>query len=245
MVWATSHLQLRQCLHNKMQSSLLQHLRQIAGLPASAASWGVVRELQIQPLQRAWWTHILRFYNVAVAPAAQQDSPLMAEALTADMQLAVSQSSGGRTWCSDLLGALEELERGSATPTLREAAAALQRLPVTEVLALVDAAYEQTQLDASGGGDPRDPTTEHRSAAAYRAWFQSTAGAVLAQARSRTSLRECACVRTNLRLRLRAISTADTRGRRNGQQRQARCCQRCLAWGDGEQVEDALHVCFQ
>ena len=84
---------------------------------------------------------------------------------------------------------LEELERGAAAPTFREAAADLQRLPVTEVLALVGAAYEQAQLDVSSGGDPWDPTMEHRSAVTYRAWFQSTAGAVLAQARSRTSTR--------------------------------------------------------
>ena len=52
VVWATSHLRPQQCLHNKVQSSLLQHLRQVAGLPASAASWGVVRELQIQLILR-------------------------------------------------------------------------------------------------------------------------------------------------------------------------------------------------
>ena len=52
-------------------------------------------------------------------------------------------------------------------------------------------------------------------------------------------------MRTNLRLRLGAISTADTRGRRNGQRREAHCFQRCWARGDSEQVEDALHVCFQ
>ena len=77
-----------------------------------------------------------------------------AQAMAADMQLAVSQGTGGRTWCSDLLGALEELERGATTPTLREAAAALQHLPVTDMLALVDAAYRQAQLDASCGGTP-------------------------------------------------------------------------------------------
>ena len=78
------------------------------------------------------------------------------------------------------------------------------------MLHLLDAAYKQVQLQVTGRGDPRDPSTKHRSAAAYRTWFQSTAGgAVLEQARSRTSNRACACMCTNLRLRLGAVSPTE------------------------------------
>ena len=91
-----------------------------------------------------------------------------------------------------------------------------------------------------------NPRTSLRKPFAFDAYtLQSRSGAMLAQARSRTSTRECACMRTNLRLRLGAISTAETRGWRSGQRREACCCQRCWARVDGERVEDALHVCFQ
>lgn len=53
------------------------------------------------------------------------------------MHLAVSQSTEGRNWCSELLGALQDLVQGAAVPKMCWTATDLKPLlPVTEVIAL-------------------------------------------------------------------------------------------------------------
>jgi hypothetical protein len=242
VVWGTAQLQPEGCLANPVQQALLTHMKAVVGAPASTPGWPLLSELGLQPLQRGWWQHIVRFYNAAVASGGAQSSPVMSAALAADMALAQSGKGPG-TWSAQLLEALGKLEEGAAQPSLRQAACSLQPLSGTRVLQLVDAAYER--LRAAGDGDPRAEDTQHRVAATYRAWFSSTAGSVLGYAAGRTGSRACAQVRTNLRVRLGAVSTPVNLGRRRRTPFQDRCCPACAADGEGMCVGDVQHAFFE
>ena len=242
VVWGTAQLQPKASLANPVQQAMLTHLKEVAGAPASTPGWPLLNELGIQPLQRGWWQHIVRFYNAAVSPAGRQLSPIMSAALTADMQLA-QRGKGAGGWSAQLLDALATLEEGSAQPILQQAAKSLQPLPGAKVMQLVDAAYEQQRW--AGTGNPRDPGTQHRVAATYHAWFSGTAGKLLEYAKGRTGSRACAQLRTNLRVRLGAVRTPVNLGRRSHTPFQERCCPACAGRGEGAHVGDALHVFFQ
>jgi hypothetical protein len=242
VVWGTAQLQPEGCLANPVQQALLTHMKTVVGAPASTPGWPLLSELGLQPLQRGWWQHIVRFYNAAVASGGAQSSPVMSAALAADMALAQTGKGPG-TWSAQLLEALGKLEEGAAQPSLRQAACSLQPLPGAKVLQLVDAAYER--LRAAGDGDPRAEGTQHRVAATYRAWFHSTAGSVLGYAAGRTGSKACAQVRTNLRVRLGAVSTPVNLGRRRRTPFQDRCCPACAADGEGMCVGDVQHSFFE
>jgi hypothetical protein len=242
VVWGTAQLQPQDCLANPVQQALLTHLKGVAGVPASTPGWPLLSELGVQPLQRGWWQHIVRFYNAAVSSEGKRLSPVMSAALTADMGLA-RNGLGAGSWSQQLLDALGVLEEGVGHPTLQQAARGLQPLPAARVMELVDAAYERQRR--AGAGDPRDPGIEHRVAATYQAWFSDTAGVLLQHAQGRTGNRACARVRTNLRVRLGAVRTPVNMGRRNRVPFGERCCQACTVRGEGTHTGDALHAFFQ
>ena len=156
VVWGTGQLQPAACMSNKIQRAMLGYVKHAAGVPPSTPSWPLVQELGLHPMQRGWWKHTLRFYNQAISASGERLSPLMHAALAEDMQLTQQVGAAPQSWSGQLLAALRQLEEGAAPPgrevapsALQEAAVALQPLPVAEVLALVDAAYQQGS-DSSG-----------------------------------------------------------------------------------------------
>ena len=258
-VWSTNYLQPSSCFDNPVQKAYMIHMKQAIGVPKVTPNWPLLGELGLQPTQRQWWQHTIRFYNTAVHPVRKQRSPLVAAALSADMEQACREqtqrqeaSTAGvqyrgvtaakHSWSGQLLAALEALEQGLEAPTLQQAARELRPLPGARVLELVDAAYQLQQH--SGGEDPRDPAADHRQAATYAAWFQPTAGRVLEHAAGRTSSRECDVVRANLRLRLGAVKTAVTQGQRSGSAFGQRICQKCRHEGR-EHIGDVQHLCLE
>jgi hypothetical protein len=246
VVWGTAFLAPEKCLNNPLQRMLFSHLKQAAGVPSSTPSWPLLGELGLMPMQHGWWRHIVRFYNTAVSASGRRHSPLMAAALAADMRIAcdvegTKRRAAEQTWSGQLLAALGILEEGLAVPTLQQAAKELQYLPLAEVLRLVDARYEQQRSNTE---DPRDPATRHRAAATYATWFQPTAGKVLAHAAKHTSRHACARARTNLRLRLGAVSTAVSRGARRRTPFPERRCPLCPS-REGQAPGDLQHALFE
>ena len=80
----------------------------------------------MQPVQRAWWTHVLRFYNKAVSERGRQSSPLMAVALAADIQLAAREGERPKTWSGQVLAALGALGRETKAPAGQRLAEEMQ-----------------------------------------------------------------------------------------------------------------------
>ena len=121
----------------------------------------------------------------------------------------------------------------------------LQQIPKPTIMELVDAAYEKQWSDGRKG-NPQDPETQHRREATYNAWFMPSAGSVLRHAKYRTSSKDCARVRSCLRLRLGAMRIAANRGRHNALTPfPERICVLCRELGLGQHVEDVQHVCFE
>ena len=87
---------------------MLAHLKQAVGVPVSTPTWPLLNKLGLQPLQRSWWKHTLRFYNQAVSQGGRQRSPFMYAALAGDMERA---SRSGQLLAA--LGELGELEAGA------------------------------------------------------------------------------------------------------------------------------------
>jgi hypothetical protein len=149
VIWATAFLKPKDSINNQLQRQLLCHLQQLAGVPASTPRWPLLHELGLQSMQKSWWTHIVRFYNAALSPTGQKLSPIMAEALRADIMLARQQGVSSPTWTGQVLGAATAIERSahessppadrhSITERLRNG----KRIPQPELMELLDAAYE-------------------------------------------------------------------------------------------------------
>lgn len=258
VIWSTAALKPQHALDNPLQRQLLSHMQAVAGVPASTPRWPLLSELGLQPMQRAWWSHVVRFYNTAISAEGRAASPLMAAAMQADVALAKRQMGVKQpgTWSGQLLEAIEAVEAAAAgggeqmepqPPSLRTAVEELRTLPEASVMRLLDMAYQQQWGGGSKRGDPRDPATKHRPEAAYNKWFRSTAGTVLAHAALRTRSKQCAEVRANLRLRLGAVATAVTKGQQtNGRVPfERRLCVACTVTGAGSHIEDAQHACFE
>ena len=254
VVWSTAVLQPGHTMHNPLQRQLLSHMQAVAGVPATTPRWPLLNELGLQPMQRSWWSHVIRFYNKAVSVEGKAASPLMAAALAADVALAKRQGNRKpETWSGQLLLAISAVEAAAAagqqkqTPSrLVAAVESLQPLPETIVMGLLEEAFKQQWGSAEYLGEPRDPAARHRPDATYNKWFRSTAGTLLAHATFRTSSKDCAEVRASLRMRLGAVSTAVTKGRRSGTMPfETRTCSGCSARGVGSHIEDAQHVCFE
>jgi hypothetical protein len=246
VVWGTPLLRPDKCLQNPLQQQFFSHLHHVAGVPASTPRWPLLRELGVQPLQRRWWSHTARFFTSSASPAGQQASPLMAEALRADMALALQQGPSSTTWSGELLASIQAVEGGThaAPGPIQQAARQLLPLPTATLLHLVDAAYlQQSQQDRVG--DPRAADTQHRPDATYNAWFQPSAGCVVQQARGHTSSRECSRAISALRLRLGAVGVAANKGRHAGSPFQHRLCLACVTAGGGQHVGDVQHACFE
>lgn len=250
VVWGTDQLRPSGGLSNPVQRAVLAHLKQAAGVPASTPAWPLLNELGLQPLQRSWWKHTLRFYNQAVSQGGRQRSPLMYAALAGDMGRAETTP---RSWSGQLLaalGELGELEAGAqggqkGRTALQQAAVALQPISEATVMQLVDAAYQAQQGGDATAADPRDPATGSRATATYNAWFRPTAGTVLKYAQGRTSGSACRRVQANLRLRLGALPTPVTQGARFSVPLGQRTCVACTVRGEGDKLGDVLHTCFE
>ena len=105
VVWGTDQLRPSEGLSNPVQRAVLAHLKQAAGVPVSPPTWPLLNELGVQPLQRSWWKHTLRFNNRAVSQRGRQRSPLLYAALAGDMGRA---ETAPRSWSGQLLAALGE-----------------------------------------------------------------------------------------------------------------------------------------
>ena len=116
VIWGTAALQPAQTVRNRLQHQLLSHMQTVAGVPASAPRWPLLAELCLQPMQRSWWQHIVRFYNCAVSAEGVAASPLMADALAADMELAMGRDTrhASQTWTAQVLAAMAEVEDSAA-----------------------------------------------------------------------------------------------------------------------------------
>ena len=255
VVWSTALLQPKHSMQNQLQRQLLSHMQVVAGVPASTPRWPLLNELGLQPMQRGWWSHVIRFYNAAVSVAGRESSPLMTAAMAADVALTKSQGGASRdTWSGQLLSAINAVEAASAgtnrsaaqSSSMSAAVEELRPLPEAALLQLIDQAYQQQWGDEERRGDPRDPATQHRPEATYNKWFRQTAGTILAHAATRTRSKDCAQVRDSLRLRLGALGVEVTTGRRNHLiPFETRLCRTCKEAGAGDFVEDVQHTCFE
>lgn len=112
VIWGTAALQSAQTVRNRLQHQLLSHIQAVAGVPVSTPRWPLLAELCLQPMQRSWWKHIVRFYNRAVSAEGAAASPLMAAALAADIALAKEKGThhAGHTWAAQVLAAMEAVQ---------------------------------------------------------------------------------------------------------------------------------------
>jgi hypothetical protein len=221
-----------------VQVVLNRHLRWTLGLRPGTATWSMLAELDMQPLQYSWWTQVVRFFNAAVEPAMERASPLMAAALKADMSLAAQPGGEAqRTWSGRLLQALGQLGDGEH---FQQLARSLRELPVEEVLAQVELAYARlwstdepgTEQPGAQPRDPRHPQEAHPAHARYNSWFRPTAGVVMQESRRHTSSSANKRTHDNLRWRLGDIRVQP--------------CSHCGEAEDGSQpLADELHICFE
>ena len=246
VVWATAFLKPADALDTPLQRQLGAHLTAVVGLPASTPRWPLLSELQLQPMQHSWWSHIISFYNAALSGEGQVCSPLMAAALAADVHLAQRERRKPRTWAGQLLASLAALAPpGSGVLPAAHSAVLQQRaIPYADTMQLVQAAFRR-QWSADRLGDPRDPAVMHRHHASYNAWFRSTAGSVLKYAQRHISSARCRCVAACLRYRLGAVGLAVNVGRRVNVPFCDRVCAVCQERTGGRHVDDALHACFE
>jgi hypothetical protein len=207
----------------------------------------MLAELDMQPLQHSWWTHIVRFFNAAVGPDMDTASPLMAAALRADMALATQPGEEAqRTWSGQLLRALGALGPGTdgpgptAQPThLQSMARDLLRLPLEEIQLRLSQAYARewctdephTLQPGTRPRDPRNPLEPQPRRAMYNSWFRPTAGVIMRESARHTSSSANRRTQANLRFRLGCYALQP--------------CSRCGHAGAAQPLADAFHVCFE
>ena len=246
VVWATAFLNPADALRTPLQRQLTAHFTTAIGLPASTPRWPLLSELQLQPMQHSWWSHIIRFYNAALSADGQACSPLMAAALTADARLAQLERRRPSTWTDQLLAGLAALSppESNVLPAAHTAVLQQQAIPYADTMKLVQAAFRR-QWAVDRLGDPRDPEAVHRPHASYNAWFRSTAGAVMKYAQQHISASRCRRVSACLRYRLGAVGLAVNVGRRARVPFGDRVCAVCQERGGRQCMDDALHACFE
>jgi hypothetical protein len=243
VIWATPFLLHRPERPAALEQQYVAYLRRAAGVQPSCPAWMVLHELDVEPLHLGWLRHALRFFNSGVSAAGAQASPLFAAAMAADVCLAAAARVGKHTWTGQLLAALQHI--CPADSSVLRLLATARVLPVPHVMELAHAVYEASCVGR--GGDPRDPTVNHRQQAAYSAWFADSAAAVRDAAWGLLRRRECQQLVACRRLRLGA---ARLRARGWGAAALPFVARTCPACADGvstgnSPVQDAVHVCFE
>ncbi len=59
-------------MNNPLQRQLLNHMQAVFCIPATTLRWPLLSELGVQPMQRGWWSHVIRFYNQAARRSSQR-----------------------------------------------------------------------------------------------------------------------------------------------------------------------------
>ena len=109
-VWGSGLMTRQQTMVNPIQKELLALLKGVWRLPAGTPGLALIQELGWRPLQSGWWDQVARFYNKAVGQAGAEHSPIMRDAMVADVALATEAGGYKYAWAAEVLAALTELE---------------------------------------------------------------------------------------------------------------------------------------